>query len=77
MPDATLDAFLDHGTVARTLDVDTDEARLSLDRLAEVGIDMRDVSEVLEHEGVASFAKSFDGLIEVLNQKALELAHSA
>ena len=39
-----MDAFLDHGTVARTIDVGVDEARAAeLARLAEVGVDMDDV----------------------------------
>ena len=34
---------------------------------------MDDVSAQLETEGVGSFIKSFDGLIEVLEAKAAEL----
>jgi transaldolase len=70
MPDATIDAFLDHGTVARTVDSEPGAARAELDRLAEVGIDMADVSRVLEEEGVASFVKSYDELLQALTDKA-------
>ena len=70
MPDQTIDAFLDHGTAARTVDSDPDAARRALDTLAEAGIDMADVSRTLEDEGVASFAKSFDELLQVLSDKA-------
>ena len=70
IPDATLDAFDDHGTVARTIDVDVDEARAALDQLAAVGVDLDDVTRVLEDEGVAAFSKSFDELIDVLTTKA-------
>jgi transaldolase len=70
MPDATMEAFLDHGVVARTIDQGVDEARAHLQRLAEVGIDMADVSRVLEEEGVAAFAKSFDELMQALTDKA-------
>ncbi|MBO0730627.1 MAG: transaldolase [Acidimicrobiaceae bacterium] len=70
MPDATVEAFDQHGTVARTVDQDVEGARADLDRLAEVGIDMADVSNRLEHEGVASFAKSFDELLQSLEDKA-------
>jgi transaldolase len=73
MPDATLDAFADHGTVARTVDQGVDEARADLDALAEFGIDMHDVSRQLEEEGVASFSKSFDELLQALEDKANEL----
>jgi transaldolase len=70
MPDATVEAFLDHGTVARTVDQGVDDAREDLDRLAKVGVDMADVSRVLEEEGVSSFLKSWDELIQSLSDKA-------
>jgi transaldolase len=70
MPDATVEAFLDHGVIGRTVDQGLDEARQVLDRLASAGIDMEDVSQVLEDEGVASFAKSFDELLQALTDKA-------
>lgn len=66
LPDATLEAFEERGTVARTVDADPAGAQRALDRLRDVGIDMADVSAVLEREGVASFAASFDDLIDAL-----------
>jgi transaldolase len=77
MPDATVAAFMDHGTLARTVDVGVDEARSVLERLAAVGIDMEDVSQTLEDEGVASFAKSFDELMQALTDKAASLHRNA
>jgi transaldolase len=41
--------------------------------LAEVGIDLDDVAETLEREGVSSFQKSFDELLSALDAKAAEL----
>lgn len=73
LPDATLEAFEDHGTVARTIDLDPAGAQRTLDRLAEIGIDMDDVAAVLEREGVASFAASFDDLIATLTDSAERL----
>ncbi len=70
MPDATVEAFLDHGTVARSVDTGVDGAREHLARLGEVGVDMADVARVLEEEGVASFSKSFDQLLQALTDKA-------
>jgi transaldolase len=66
LPDATLAAFEDHGRVARTIDADPVGPRRILERLAEVGVDMVDVGAVLEREGVASFAASFDDLVTAL-----------
>jgi transaldolase len=70
MPEATLEAFEEHGTLARSVDADVDQARAVVDRLGEAGIDMTDVTRTLEEEGVATFAKSFDELITTLENKA-------
>jgi transaldolase len=73
MPDATVAAFLDHGVVARTIDQGVDEAKAHLEALAEVGVDMCEVAQLLEDEGVASFSKSFDELLQALTDKASQL----
>jgi transaldolase len=73
MPEATLDGFEDHGELIRTLDADPDEAQGVFDRLAGLGIDMEDVADTLEQEGVAAFSKSYDELITALETKADEL----
>ncbi len=70
MPESTLRAFEDHGTLKRTVDADPDAAQTALDRLREAGIDMRDVEQTLEDEGVHSFAKSFDEVLQLLTDKA-------
>ena len=74
MPEATLKAFDDHGTLARTVDADPDAARATFDAIRTVGVDLDDVSRVLEDQGVASFAKSFDELITTLSSKAEDLS---
>jgi len=73
MPDQTVQAFVDHGTVARTVDHNVDKARRTMDRLKAVGIDIDDVTKTLEEEGVASFCKSFDELLQALTDKAAAL----
>ncbi|WP_423981286.1 transaldolase [Ilumatobacter sp.] len=73
LPDATLDAFVDHGTVARRVDVDVAESEAVWAKLPEVGVDMDDVAAQLEREGVDSFAKAFDELIAALEDKAASL----
>jgi transaldolase len=70
IPDATIEAFEDHGHIERTVDRGLDEARADIDALATVGVDLRDVGRVLEEEGVAAFSKSFDELIGSLQTKA-------
>ncbi|HLT16011.1 MAG TPA: transaldolase [Acidimicrobiales bacterium] len=73
MPEGTLEAFEDHGTLARTVDADLDAAARTLDRIRAVGVDLDDVSRVLEDQGVAAFAKSFDELMASLSAKAEQL----
>ena len=70
LPDGTMAAFEDHGTVARTIDAGMDEARAVLDDLALLGVDLDAVTTQLEAEGVASFEKSFDDLLDALNARA-------
>ena len=69
LPDSTMAAFEEHGTVARTIDVGRDAARALLDELARIGVDIDEVTAQLETEGVASFEKSFDELLDALNAK--------
>jgi transaldolase len=70
LPESTLEAFADHGTLERRVDVGVDEAREVWAALADVGVDMDDVAAQLEREGVSSFQKSFDELITALEAKA-------
>ncbi|HEV3367029.1 MAG TPA: transaldolase [Acidimicrobiales bacterium] len=70
MPDGTIADFLDHGTVARTVDTNLDAAERLMGALSAAGIEMEDVAQTLEAEGVASFAKSFDELLQSLSDKA-------
>ena len=73
MPDTTIEAFADHGNLARRVDVDVHDAARAWQGLADVGVDVDDVAATLEREGVASFEKSFDELLATLQTKAAEL----
>ncbi|MEL6893962.1 MAG: transaldolase [Actinomycetota bacterium] len=73
LPDNTLEAFADHGTLARSVDADVTEAKRIWEQLAVVGVDMEDVADQLEREGVSSFQKAFDELITALEAKAADL----
>ncbi len=70
LPDATLEAFESQGRLERTVDVDPDAALRAINSLVDVGVDIEDVTDVLEHEGVAAFAKSFEELLETLAQRS-------
>ena len=69
VPPATLSFFLDHGTVRPALTEGIKEAKGSLDRLAELGIDLSAVTDRLQTDGVAAFAKAYQSLLESVSQK--------
>ncbi|MXX27517.1 MAG: transaldolase [Caldilineaceae bacterium SB0668_bin_21] len=74
LPPETLDAFLDHGCAARTVDADVEEARQHLADLAEIGIDLGEVTTELMGEGVDAFADSFDELMSGIAEKVTAIA---
>ncbi len=74
MPPQTIEAFRDHGVVdpaALTTDVDAAEAQIRA--LGDLGIDLDDITETLQTEGVQAFADSADELLEALEAKMGEL----
>ena len=73
LPPATLDDFLDHGKVAATVETDVDGARMRIAELAELGIDLDAITNKVLDEGVAAFAKSFEGLIASIAEKRRRL----
>ena len=74
LPDATLEAFADHGTLGRTIDQNISLSKRQWAELAMNAIDVDEIAAQLEAEGVASFIKSFDELIGVLEDKAVGIS---
>ncbi len=70
LPPATLEAFRDHGEVARTVDSNLEEAEHTIGALGANGIALTEVTDKLLVDGLASFQKSFDTLIAGLERKA-------
>jgi transaldolase len=70
MPEETVELYLDHGQAVAITKADFASAEANFAGLGACGIDMKDVAEVLEKEGVASFAASFDDLIGKLHDKS-------
>ena len=73
IPPATLAAFREHGEVRRSLDENVELAQRQLKQLAEMGIDLRQVTHELEIEGVEAFTKSFESLKAALAKSAKEI----
>lgn len=74
MPPKVIDAFLDHGVVERTVDKRVAAAEGVLREIEAVGISMKDVTDTLLEEGLASFQKSFDTLTAGIERKMSALA---
>ncbi len=77
MPPQTLDAVLDHGAVAPTLEGTEASANETLDALTAAGVDMAEVTEKLLHDGVASFGSSYDAVLVSIEAKCGALAQAA
>lgn len=77
MPLETINAYRDHGDPAPRLDKGADEARLVLEQLSGVGIDLDQATQQLEDEGVQKFVKPFDTLMAAIKQKRTEALSEA
>ncbi len=73
LPDDTMDAFRDHGTLAQTVDVGVDEAQTVLDALADVGVDYDAMTRQLQQEGVEKFVEPYRELLARIEQVCAEL----
>ncbi len=65
-PVETLDAYRDHGEPKARLEQDTDEAYWVLQQLPALGINIDQVTQQLEEEGVEKFNQPFDELMKTL-----------
>ncbi|MEO8193853.1 MAG: transaldolase [Gemmatimonadales bacterium] len=74
MPPSLIDAFKDHGDVQRTVDKRVGAAEGVLREIEAVGISMKDVTDKLLVDGLASFQKSFDSLTAGIGRKMSQLA---
>lgn len=77
MPPATMDAFRDHGRPRARLEEKLNEARELVTRLKSAGIDLIEVGEELQKEGVESFAKSFEDLSVVIGGRRAAIVDGA
>jgi transaldolase len=73
VPPKTLDAFIEHGTAAVTIDDHLDAARDTMRALPRFGIDLEQVAAELEADGVQKFIDSHDALVSALHDKLTEV----
>lgn len=74
MPEATLKAFADHGEVIQAMPADGGDFAGVLGSVAEAGINIETLASNLQHEGAASFVKSWRELLDVIATKSIALA---
>lgn len=74
VPPSTLEAFRDHGTVSETLTKGVEEAEAHLELLAANGIDLRQITEKLQLDGVQAFAVPFEKLLASIAGKREKLS---
>jgi transaldolase/glucose-6-phosphate isomerase len=73
IPPATLAAFREHGEVRRSLDENVELAKRQLKQLGDVGVDLDQVTRELEVEGVETFTKSFESLVDTLRRESQKI----
>jgi transaldolase len=69
-PPKTIEAFRDHGKLARTIEENLDVAQQLMEDLEAVGIRMTDVTDQLLDEGVEKFDKPYRSLLSAIEEKA-------
>jgi transaldolase len=76
MPEGTLQAFADHGSVGATIPPDGGECEAVLAGFAKAGVDADALAARLQDEGATAFVKSWNELMDVIASKcsALETA---
>jgi len=77
MPHKTMQAFIDHGVVKRTVDANLSEAQAVMHDLEAAGISMKAVTDQLEDEGIAAFEKAMGTLLASIEGKRASLATAA
>ena len=70
VPPKTLDAYRDHGNPKLILEKNTRKAKRLMTNLPELGIDINEITQQLEDEGIRKFNKPFDKLMEALAKKS-------
>jgi transaldolase len=76
MPPATIVAFKDHGLVRPSLEENVEESRRVLERLTTAGINLGEITQRLQDDGVKLFADSFDTLMESISKKKAALSRA-
>ena len=72
IPPETLEAYRDHGEPANRLKEDLTKADNILEQLPGLGIDLAEITQRLEEEGVDKFSKPFNELLKIIEERRKE-----
>ncbi|MCB6184997.1 transaldolase [Leeia sp. TBRC 13508] len=67
VPEATLKKFADHGEAASTLTSAMDEAHQVIQQIAELGINLDEIGEKLQNDGLKQFEDAFAELLQLVS----------
>ena len=73
LTETTLKAFADHGKTGQMMPRDGGDCEAVLAEFAKAGIDIKALADQLQEEGVESFVKSWNELIESIASKSIDL----
>ena len=74
VPPATLNAFRDHGSPRESLSQNVNDSKNNLEKLNDLGINLDEISEQLQADGLEAFVDSFRSLINVLETKCKSIS---
>ena len=73
VPLETIEAFRDHGVAANTLEQGLDTATELLNKVKAAGINMDEITQTLEDEGIDKFNKPFEKLLKSIEDQAAKV----
>lgn len=69
IPMETLEAFRDHGNPENRLEQDLNKAHLTMEKLKEIGININEITQKLEDEGIEKFNKPYEKLLKAIEEQ--------
>ena len=74
MPEKTLHAFAEHGSLKKSMDKDGGDSENLLITFSKLGIDIEALAIQLQHDGAQAFVKSWQQLLQRIAEKTSALS---
>ncbi len=69
IPMETLEAYRDHGNPENRLEQNLNKAHLTMEKLKEIGINIDEITQKLEDEGIEKFNKPYEKLLKAIEEQ--------